>query len=211
MNILIIVVFVAVLAGLAYLSLGFGAAMLGYSMVKAKGGASAVPVYNKMPPVTSGWTFVYSANISGDASAFTFPKVDGIHYIITKAVGIAMGKTITMRFNIGGAGTLKVADPTDRPPATLRLFIWGQTINDRWWGNPKIDLTDGDLTLSIKIDPTVWTGVGGNPPVVQAPFETVVANPYAMGWTLGGQSFAGHGVYCPEGTKTFRLLEYSIT
>lgn len=187
------------------------AGVLGYVYLQKKKKDAVVPVYNQMPPVTAGWTFVYSSNISGDASNFTFPKTDGVHYIITKAAGIAMGKTITMTFNIGGAGTLKVADPNDIPPATLRLFIWGQTVNDRWWGNPKIDLTDGDLTLSIKIDSTVWTGVGGNPPTVQAPFNTVVANPYAMGWTMGGQYFAGHGVYCPEGTKTFRLISYTVS
>jgi hypothetical protein len=187
------------------------AGVLGYVYLQKKKKDAVVPVYNQMPPVTAGWTFVYSSNISGDASNFTFPKTDGVHYIITKAAGLAMGKTITMRFNIGGAGALKVADPNDIPPATLRVFIWGQTVNDRWWGNPKIDLTDGDLTLSIKIDSTVWTGVGGNPPTVQAPFNTVVANPYAMGWTMGGQYFAGHGVYCPEGTKTFRLISYTVS
>lgn len=211
MNIVIIVAFMAVLAGLAYLSLGIGAATLGYfTLVKAKGG-STIPVYNRMPVVGSGWSFVYSNGVSGDASAFTFPKTDGVHYAITKAVGIAMGKTITMKFNIGGAGTLKVADPGDIPPATLRLFIWGQTINDRWWGNPLINLDDGDLTISIPIDPSRWTGVGGNPPVQQAPFSSVIANPYAMGWTMGGQYFAGHGVCCPEGTKTFKLLSYTVT
>src|SRR5512143_24021 len=210
MNILIIVAFMAVLAGLAYLSLGIGAATLGYfTLVKAKGGGG-VPSYNQMPTVTDGWTFVYSANVSGDASAWTFPKTDGVHYIITRAKGLALGKTITMRFNIGGAGTLKVADPNDIPPATLRLYIWGQTVNDRWWGNPSINLDDGDLTISIPIDQTRWTGVGGNPPVQQAPFSSVIANPYAMGFTLGGQYFAGHGVFSPEGTKTFKLLSYTV-
>lgn len=212
MNILIIALFLAVIVGLAYLSLGVGAAAFGYfALLKAKGGGGAVPAYNQMPPVGPGWSFVYSNGVSGDASSFTFPTRDGVHYIVTRAAGLAMGKTITMKFNIGGAGTLKVADPSDIAPATLRLFIWGQTINDRWWGYPPINLDDGDLTLSIPIDPTRWTGVGGNPPTVQAPFETVIANPYAMGFTMGGQYFAGHGVYCPDGTKTFKLIRYTVS
>src|SRR5512139_363884 len=77
-----------------------------------------VPGFNQMPSVGSGWSFVYSNGVSGDASSFTFPKTDGVHYIVTKAAGITMGKTITMRFNIGGVGELKVADPGDIPPAT---------------------------------------------------------------------------------------------
>lgn len=199
MQIIIPIVIVVAAAG----AVGF------YFMQKRKKDATA-PSYEEMPAVGNGWSFVYSNGVSGDASAFTFPKTDGVHYVVSRAQNIAMGKTITVRFNIGGTGELKVADPSDIPPATLRLLIWGQTINDRWWGHPSINLDDGDLSLSIKIDQTLWTGVGGNPPVQQAPLEQVVANPYAMGFTMGGQYFAGHGVYCPQGTRTFRLLEYSV-
>lgn len=192
-----------------------GIGMLAYALPKsmAKFGAAPakIPIYNQMPPAGDSWSFVYSGGMSGDASAFTFPKTDCVHYVIKKAQGLAFGKTITMKFNLSGDGELKVADPADIAPATLRLFIWGQTINDRWWGNPLINLENGDLTLSIPIDPSRWTGVGGNPPVVQAPFADVIANPYAMGWTLGGQYFAGHGVYCPAGVRTFKLIEYSVS
>lgn len=186
-----------------------GVGMIAYALPKSLAKFGAAP--KASPQVISNqWSFVYSPGMSGDASAFTFPKTDGIHYIVRKSEGLALGKTITLKFNISGDGELKVADPSDIPPATLRLFIWGKAIDDRWWGNPHINLENGNLTLSIPIDPSRWTGVGGNPPVVQAPFESVIANPYAMGFTLGGQYFAGHGVYCPAGTRTFKLLEYSV-
>lgn len=187
------------------------AAVIGFIYLQKKKKDAVIPSYNQMPSVSSAWSFVYSSNVTGDPSSFNFPNRDGVHYAITKAQGIALGKTITIKFNVSGDGELKVADPSDIPPATLRLFIWGQTINDRWWGNPLINLANGDLTLSIPIEAFRWTGVGGNPPVMQASFESVIANPYAMGWTMGGQYFAGHGVYCPSGTKTFKLLEYSVT
>lgn len=186
------------------------AGAVGFYLMQKRKKDATVPSYNQMPSVGSGWTFVYSNGVSGDASAFTFPKTDGVHYIVSRAQGISMGKTITMRFNIGGGGELKVADPNDIPPATVRLFIWGQTINDRWWTHAPANLVDGDQTVTAAIDPANWGGVGGNPPVQQAAFDQVVASPYAMGFTLGGQYFAGHGVYCPEGTRTFKLLEYSV-
>lgn len=205
MQILVIIILLLAIAGLAYLSLGAGAGLIGYSLLKAKGGAT--PAYK---PTAGGWSFVYSPGMTGDASHFTFPNADGVHYITTKAAGLALGKTITLRFNLSGDGALAVADPADIPPATVRLFIWGQGVNDRWWIRAATNLVDGDQTVSAVIDPANWGGVGGNPVVVQAPFESVISNPYAMGFTLGGQYFAGHGVYCPVGSKTFTLLEYSV-
>lgn len=167
------------------------------------------PVGATPPFVGSGWTFVYSKNIAGDPANFTFPQVDGVHYVCKAAQGIAMGKTITMTFSISGDGALLVADKTDTTPATVRLFLWGQTVNDRWWGDVKTNLTTGDHTVSILIDPAHWTGVGGTPTVVQAPFPTVISNPYAMGYTFGGQSFAGHGVYA-NGNVRFTLKSYVV-
>lgn len=199
MSIIIPVVIVVAVGGL-----------VGYLYLQKKKKAAASPGYSQMPPVSDSWSFVYSNGVSGDASAFSFPKTDGVHYVIKRAAGIAMGKTITMRFNISGAGELKVADPADIPPATVRLFLWGQTINDRWWMHVGANIIDGDQTITAAINQANWGGVGGNPPVQQASFDSVVANPYAMGFSLGGQYFAGHGVYCPEGTKTFKLLEYSV-
>lgn len=186
------------------------AAALGYYFIQKRKKDAIVPSYAQMPPVSDNWSFVYSNGVSGDAGKFTFPKTDGVHYIIKRAAGLAMGKTITMRFNISGTGTLKVADPADIPPATIRLFIWGNGINERWWTHLPTNLIDGEQTVTALIDPSIWGGVGGNPPVVQLPFSTVVGSPYAMGFTLGGQYFAGHGVYCPDGTKTFEVLEYSV-
>lgn len=186
-----------------------GVTIIAYALPKSLAKFGAAP--KASPQVISNqWSFVYSPGMSGDASAFTFPQTDGVHYIVRKAEGLALGKTITLKFNISGDGELKVADPSDIPPATVRLFIWGSGVNDRWWTKLPANLVDGDQVISAVIDPANWGGVGGNPPVVQAPFAQVVGKPYAMGFTLGGQYFAGHGVYCPAGGKRFRLLEYSV-
>lgn len=187
------------------------ACAVGYYLMQKRKKDATVPSYNQMPSVGSGWSFVYSNGVSGNASAFTFPKADGVHYIVTKAAGITMGKTITFRFSIAGDGELKVADPNDIPPATVRFLLWGQTVNDRWFTHVGTNLDhNGDYEVKVPIQLSKWTGVGGNPPTQQAPFESVIASPYAMGFTFGGQYFAGHGVYCPQGTRSFKLLEYSV-
>lgn len=216
MNILIIVAFMAVLAGLAYLSLGIGAATLGYfTLVKAKGGGTApspYPVYHALP--TDHFTFMYGAYTTGTPESFTFPSRDGVHYCLkgAGASGIAVGKTITFKFEIAGDGELKVADQTDTPPATVRLIMQrdGDNLTQAdyrfWYG--KTNLVNGILTMVAPIDPAQWTNVYGA--VNPAGFQALINNIANLGFTFGGQSFAGHGVYCPVGTRTFRLIEYTV-
>lgn len=171
-----------------------------------------------IPAPGDSWTFIYSQNMpqqmwdAGDGTYyFDFPSKDGVHYVVKKPPsGVAMGKTVTMVFNISGGGTLAIADPKDTLPATVRLHVEGTAgVNDRWWGDVKVDLTEGDHTLSVALDPAHWSGVGGGT-TQPTDFATTLRNLQAVGFTCGGQSFAGHGVYASSGKVRFTLKSYVV-
>lgn len=169
-----------------------------------------------VPPAQAlaNWTFMYGAYTTGTPESFTFPSRDGVHYCMKSAAGygVAIGKTITFKFEIAGDGELKVADTTDTPPATVRLILQrkGDTLTQAdyrfWYG--KTNLVNGVLSMVAPIDPAQWTNVYGA--VSDAGFRALIGDISNLGFTFGGQSFAGHGVYCPVGTRTFKLIEYSV-
>lgn len=195
-----------------YGSIGF----LTYTLYGAKFAAApkASPYPTTTPLPTTQWTFMYSGRMTGDPANFTFPNFDGVHYCLKGAVGsgIAIGKTITFRFELAGDGDLKVADPTDTAPATVRLILQrkGDNLTQAdyrfWYG--RTNLENGIHTMTAPIDPQQWTNVYGA--VSPAGFQALIGDLMNYGFTFGGQSFAGHGVYCPTGTRTFKLLEYSV-
>lgn len=223
MNILIIAIFLLVIAGLAYVSLGFGTALLGYSMfIKAKGGS---PAYIPPKPTTTGWGFYYSPGMpqqmwdNGDGTFyFDFPSKDGVHYVY-RSGSAQPGQTISMTFKIEGTGTFMSSDANEGPPCRVRLYI--QRANDnlstefyRWWAHATVDLAPGEFTLSAPLVVDQWGSVGGGLPQWTDPatgFAQCLANLQNIGFTFGGQWFAGHGVYVSNGNMRFTLKSYTIT
>ena len=95
--------------GLAYLTLGFSAAGLGYILLKAKG---AAPAYVPPKPVV-GWGIQYSPNMpttmtlgSDGGYFFDFPNVDGVHYVVENISGLRQGQFVNMRFSVTGDGAV---------------------------------------------------------------------------------------------------------
>lgn len=170
-----------------------------------------------IPPATtpSTWTFMYGANETGTPENFTFPSLDGVHYCMKSAAGygVAIGKTITFKFDLSGDGELKVADPNDAPPATVRLILQrrGDTLSQidyRFWFDTKVNLVNGQLQLVAPIDGDRWSNVNGQKNA--AGLQALINDIANVGFTFGGQSFAGHGIYCPVGMRAFKLIEYSV-
>lgn len=161
---------------------------------------------------TSGWeTYGTGTGYAGVLNnPFTIPaKSSGksINYVYTAPPALAVGKTITLNYSVDGTATFGPADPSDVAPATIALFIWenGDTGGEtgRYWCATRPNLVLGDnQTLSCVINST-WTDVDGKA-------ATPGPNAFAVGFTFGGQYFAGHGVWATSGSATFKVNSYTV-
>jgi|KBSSwiStaDraftv2_1062776.scaffolds.fasta_scaffold10139_10 hypothetical protein len=153
-------------------------------------------------PTTYGWTALYSVGI-GPCDDFNFGE---LHYCVNRR-SAQVGQTISMQFTLSGSGTLYPVEGADIPPATLRLFVAGDpsgTSITRWWcPTSRTDLTPGTHTVSCTIS-SEWTGVGGGYPTPP------IGGINYVGFTMGGQYFAGHGV-AANGQVHFHLDSYQVT
>lgn len=153
------------------------------------------------PPLTPMWKAIYSYGIT-NCDSFNFGE---LHYCVN-VINAQVGQRITMSFTLSGSGTLYPVEATDAPPPTVRLFVSADTTgNRRWWcPTSKTDMTGpGTYTVSCIIS-TEWTGVFGvanDPPI---------GNIRYVGYTMGGQSFAGHGVAARNGSVHFTLNQYDV-
>ncbi len=151
-----------------------------------------------------------------DGWSFDFPALPGsVHYVTTPAPTLALGQSITITFEVRGAGELLAVQPIPKP-GLLRLHIqregddWtaeGNYQHYRFWSRP-IDLLPGTHTLTVPLDFEKWTGVWGKSD--QAGFSTTVANAAVVGFSFG-HSAAGHGVYrtSPEPVR-FILKNFAV-
>ena len=169
---------------------------------------------NYQPPIYD-WTFSFSPGLTGNCAAFKFPQTDGAHYCV-KPAQATPGQTIAMTFTITGDTMPVQAD--DTPPATLRLFVWragdnisGQGVFQQYriWGDQVTNLTPGQHTVSVPLTPDHWTDVFGQQ-VSAAALASTLSSAYGIGYTFGGQSFAGHGVRSRSGQATFQLDSFVI-
>lgn len=164
---------------------------------QSSGGGNNPPL-----PQAQGWTATYSIGISA-CDDFNFGE---LHYCI-KQQQAQIGQTIRMAFTISGSGTLYPVERADAPPATLRLFIASDpsgTSMTRWWcPTSRTDLSNGSFSVSCTIT-SEWGGVYG-----QANVPPIGGINY-VGFTMGGQSFAGHGVAATNGPVHFHLDSYTV-
>ena len=154
------------------------------------------------PPAAPSWTALYSSGI-GACDDFNFGE---LHYCV-KQQSARTGQTISMSFSIGGTGTLYPVESADIAPATLRLFVSSDpsgTSMTRWWCPTVTSLpASGSYSATCTIS-AQWTGVYG-----QANTPPVGGINY-VGYTMGGQYFAGHGVAARDGAVHFHLDNYRI-
>lgn len=192
----------------------------------SSGGGVSDPRYKPPPP--SDWTRWYgpgdprplTKNADGTYS-FDWPKdPDGVHYIVKPWSKAQLGQTFTLRFKLEGDATFKVQDPADIPPAKVRCYM--QRVGDdlsgvgakehyRQWGDMILDLKNGDWTFSIPIQPSHWSGVKGrNMGTLPNEFADVIANLAVIGFSMGGQYFAGHGVGVLTGNAKLTIVSCDI-
>ncbi|MDQ6698925.1 MAG: dockerin type I domain-containing protein [Acidobacteriota bacterium] len=88
----------------------------------------------------------------------------------------------------------------------------------RWWAQDPnsytLGLNDGtDVTITVDItDPTKWSSVcgrRGDDPAAATYFQQAIQQIHRVGLTFGG-IYYGHGVWMPQGSSTFTLLDYQV-
>jgi hypothetical protein len=172
-------------------------------------------------PIAGQWLDFGGNEPAISGGAFTFPGPSGVAgYFYTKPPAtIAQGGTVTLVYSIEGSTPVwGVSDPNDVPPATMHLFLWRSgddlSCNDamasyRFWAASGVTLKLGDnQTLTSVLDPSVWTNCYGQHDT--SGFAGALANAMGIGFTFGGQNFAGHGVYLSRGSATFKVNSYTV-
>jgi hypothetical protein len=177
------------------------------------------------PAPTSRWSILYSPGMppslsqNADGSYYVdLPHQDGLHYVVQGVQGNPTGKTITIKFELVGTAELLASDPGETCPCSLSLYLQqqGDTLRaadefKRWWSH-KIPLNAQGEALVV-VSPENWTQVFGKKGTdFPQQFQAAMSNLANVGFTFGGTSFAGHGIYVKQGTGSVRfvLKEYSI-
>lgn len=180
------------------------------------GGGNNPPPPPVQPPI-SGWTQFFGSGFT--PPSFDFPAAPGsAHYVVQPGKAQQLGQTLMAIFTISGSGSWGISDPSDTLPPTMHLFLWenGDNLSGagayetyrEWCGRTEIS-NPGQYIVSCKLDPALWTGVFGQTPSAGA-FQHLLNNIYGVGFTFGGASFSGHGVYSASGTMHFQLDAFSI-
>lgn len=179
------------------------------------GGSSPPPT----PPSIGGWTQFYGSGVSIDSTgSFNIPPAPGSVQYVAKSGSAKLGQTVTLKFQITGSGTWGITDPTDTLPPKVTLLLWengdpgtGQGVYEtyREWCGRTVITTPGSYTVSCVLNPANWTGVFGQTSSAAA-FQQLLNNLYGVGFTFGGNSYSGHGVYSATGSFHFTLDSYTI-
>ena len=155
-------------------------------------------------------------------SSFAFPGPSGVAgYFYTKPpLALKHGQTVTLTYNVDGNSPVwqqSPHNPQDINPPTMHLFLW-RSGDDLTCNGPMASyrffaviapLKLGDnQTLTITLDPSLWTNCYGKHDA--AGFIGALNNAMGIGFTFGGQYFAGHGIYVQSGSATFTVKGLSI-
>jgi hypothetical protein len=206
--------------------------LLGCGVAGSKGSEGPPAISPQSPNAVSlnpqNWYIYYSSGMppnpapdSAGAWSFEFPSAGTgghVNYVQTPFTATSTPSTVTITFKVESDSPIyDVIDPTDIPPATVRLFFEQQNdnltnANGRWWYDEIIyNLGSQDnqtLSVTVPLTSDQWTNVDGQ----QDPqaFAAALANIGWVGMTFGGQYFAGHGVALSNGSSKFILISYSV-
>jgi len=163
------------------------------------------------------WSALYSRTLDCIGDSFDFPTdKSGAHYIVRKAPEVKQGMTVTFRFAFEGSGTFGVSDPSDQPPAHVRLYLQrrgdqltAQEEHKRFWSAPVV-LAVGEHSMIVRLDPGLWTSVfGKRGSDVPGEFQATLSSLEHIGFTFGGM-FAGHGAYIIGGPMKMHIMEFKV-
>lgn len=175
---------------------------------------------------TGGWFF--NLPVYDDTTTPCWDSIDcsWFGYAFTPyKIPIRIGSTVSVRIQVNVTGSPEFRYQTEEgntcvgiPTSVRFLVIRGNSLRgayDRWWSNPaRIDLGAGPATLSVPVDPALWSSVygefGTSNATALAGFNAAMSRPSYVGLTGGGGCFFGHGIFVRGGTAQFQLLDYKI-
>ena len=144
-----------------------------------------------------------------------------VNYLFTDHVPSAIGGMLTIRMRVDTTGSpvfhhTEFNTQCPNNPVAVRALIWENTSlnwKGRWWSRDiRFVLEPGTVTLNIPIDPTLWSGVLGQPASDDlAAWNRTINSVNRLGVTFGGGCSFGHGVFVTGGTARFTIENYEVT
>ena len=166
------------------------------------------------------------ASETRDGASFVIPgptAADGhVHYVTTRVRSLAGAKRITLRYRIDaprGTEFFQQENPS-AGPATLSLYFqrrgdsWRARHPDYRWYSPAgrdVPLSPGIHEVSIALDPgEKWIAMmGSDSSTNPRGFAAAISDAHRVGFTFGGNSGRGHGVYATNPAR-FTVLDFRI-
>lgn len=154
----------------------------------------------------------YGTKVEADGS-FDFPQTPSSVHYVTKACDGLTGKQIRLKYRIEGGPLYAASDPK-APTIGPTIYFerkgddW-QTDGMRWWATfaSPSPIVPGEFEIIVPFD-AKWTSVEHyNSVDNRASFLAALNNAARVGFTFGGGSGYGHGVY---GSGRFTLLAFEL-
>ena len=150
---------------------------------------------------------------------FNFPLEGGtVNYVTTKFGSLSGKRHIVVKYRVETDPLVEIW-ATSYGPGGLSLgpTLYFQDENDnwntetkRWWATKytPFDIKAGEYTLDVPLDGS-WTSVTGAANGDAVAFAKAVQNAERVGFTFGGGTGYGHGVFA-SGPARFTLLSFVI-
>lgn len=164
---------------------------------------------NHLPPApTTGWTAEFSHGCIIQGNVVAIPLTDGCHYITKRSGPLTSISKIRMRYKVETEGEIKPSSDPAFP--SIGPTIYFQVCNDdmrtdgnRWWATfaSPSPIVAGEFEIIAPLS-AKWTSVlRMNSLDNVATFQSARARVCRIGFTLGGGTGYGHGVFATKPTK----------
>jgi hypothetical protein len=131
-----------------------------------------------------------------------------------------VGQTLTLNYTLTGSNPVLQNHPNggDSGAPTLHLFLWQKGDNETCAGDynfyrlfaGRTPLVPGaNQVISVPLTGANWSPCFPTA-VTDARLQTTLNNLLGAGFTFGGQSFAGHGIYLSSGSATFTINSFTV-
>lgn len=159
-------------------------------------------------PLPTGWTAEFSRGCLIQGNVITIPLTDGCHYITKASGALTSISEIQMRYKVEMEGEIKPSSDPAFPSVGPTIYF--QVCNDdmrtdgnRWWATfaSPMPIVAGDFSIVAPMK-AKWTSViKMNSIDNAAAFQKARANVCRIGFTLGGGTGYGHGVFATGPAK----------
>ncbi len=157
----------------------------------------------------------------GPAFDFPYPSAANghVHYVTVPVQSLEGANRLTLRYRIDAKPETRFFEQ-ENPQGEATLSLYFQRTGDRWtartphhrWYSPSnrvMPLRPGTHTVSISLDEPWIAMMGGDAKTLPQEFDSALRDTAYVGFTFGGGSGRGHGVYATSPAR-FTVLDYRI-